>query len=187
MVSVRVFSGLKPGAAGGGFACSGDLGVTPSNPRKDVVRTALMLCLATAGLVAFILGLGDLRRQRNALAQLRWQALNYERRIGVGGALPLNFDPDVVPEGPRKMIKLECLDRESAARLRGSDRPIIVARTVPILRVFGRDGRAVMTFKGGKFTVGWMTLPRFDVLLAAQREFAQSRPPEPARDAPTQP
>jgi hypothetical protein len=27
-----------------------------------------------------------------------------------------------------------------------------------------------MTFKGGKFTVEWMTLPKFDAVYAAQQE-----------------
>ena len=129
-----------------------------------------MLCVATAGLVAFILGLGDFRRQRNALAQVRWQATNYERRIGTGGLLPLNFEPDVPPEGRRRMIPLEWLDHQSAGMLRGSDRPIIVAQTVPILQVFGRNGRAVMIFRAGKFSVEWMALPRFDEVYAAQQE-----------------
>ncbi len=158
--------------------------MNPNSPRKDVVRTAAVLCLAAAGLVAFILGLGDYRRQRNSLAQLRWHATNFERRIGEGGALPLNFEPEVPPEGRQKMIPLESLDRQAAARLRGSDRPILVAQTVPILQVFGRNGRAVMTFNKGKFAVGWMTLPQFDALHAAQQELlrrlAAQKPSEPA-------
>ena len=158
--------------------------MNPNSPRKDVVRTAVVLCLAAAGLVAFILGLGDFRRQRNSLAQVRWHATNFERRIGEGGALPLNFDPEVPPEGRRKMIPLESLDRQAAAKLRGSDGPIIVAQTVPILKVFGRNGRAVMTFRGGKFSVEWMTLPRFDAVYAAQQELlrrlAAEKPSEPA-------
>ena len=129
-----------------------------------------MLLIATGVLVAFILGLGDFRRQRNALAQLRWHANNYERRIGAGGVMPLNFDPDVPPEGQRKMIPLQWLDFASATKLRGGDRPVMVAQTVSILQVFGYDGRAVMTFKGGKFTVEWMTLPQFEALRAAQQE-----------------
>ncbi len=143
-----------------------------------------MLCLATAGVLAFIVGVGDLRRKNNALAQARQHATNFERRIGDGGALPLNFDPDVLPEGRRKMIPLESLDRQAAAKLRGNDRPILVAQTVPILQVFGRNGRAVMTFRGGKFSVEWMTLPRFDAVYAAQQELvrrlAAEKPSEPA-------
>ena len=145
-------------------------GVNPNPSRSDVARTALMLLIATGALVAFILGLGDFRRQRNALAQLRWHANNYERRIGAGGGMPLNFDPDIPPEGQRKMIPLQWLDRASAAKLRDSNRPVMVAQTIPILQVFGYDGRAVMTFKGGKLTVEWMTLPRFEALWAAQQE-----------------
>ena len=161
--------------------------MNPDNPRKDVVRNAVVLCLATAGLVAFILGLGDFRRQRNALAQLRWHATTFERRIGAGGVLPLNFEPDVPPEGRRKMIPLEWLDREAAGKLRGSDRPIIVAQTVSILQVFGRNGRAVMTFRGGKLSVEWMTLPQFDGLYAAQQEFVRRLGAEKASETPNQP
>lgn len=85
--------------------------------------------------------------------------------------MPLNFDPDVSPLGQRKMIPLQWLDRASATKLRGIDRPVMVAQTIPILQVFGYDGRAVMTFKGGKFTVEWMTLPQFEAVWAAQQEF----------------
>lgn len=161
--------------------------MNPNPPRKDVARTAVLLCLATAALVAFILGLGDFRRQRFALAQLRWHADNYERRIGAGGVMPLNFDPDVPPEGQRKMIRLQWLDRASATKLRGSDRPVMVAQTVPIFQVFGYDGRAVMTFKGGKFTVEWMTLPRFDSLYAAQQEVVRRPASESAVETPSIP
>ena len=146
-----------------------------------------MLCLATAGLVAFILGLGDFRRQRNALAQLRWHATNFERRIGAGGVMPLNFDPDVPPEGQRKMIPLQWLDRASAVKLRGGDRPVMVAQTVPVLQVFGYDGRAVMTFKAGKFSVGWMTLPKFDAVYAAQQEFVGGLAVEKPDETPSTP
>ena len=130
----------------------------------------VLLCLATGALVAFILGLGDFRRQRNAMAQLRWHANNYERRIGPGGVMPLNFEPDLSPDGQRQMIPLQWLDRASASKLRGVDRPVMVAQTIPILQVFGYDGRAVMTFKGGKFTVEWMKLSRFNALWAGQQE-----------------
>jgi hypothetical protein len=161
--------------------------VNPNPPRKDATRTALLLLIATGVLVAFILGLGDFRRQRFALDQLRWHANNYERRIGAGGVMPLNFDPDVPPEGQRKMIPLQWLDRASAAKLRGGDRTVIVAQTIPILQVFGYDGRAVMTFKGGKLTVEWMTLPRFEALWAAQKELVDRPAAEKAVDTPTGP
>jgi len=143
-----------------------------------------MLCVASAALVAFILGLGDFRRQRFALAQLRWQANNYERRIGADGVMPLNFEPEIPPVGTRKMIRLEWLDRSSAAKLRDGKGPVIVAQTVPILQVFGYDGRAVMTFKGGKLNVEWMRLPRFNVLWTAQQKTTGPRTSESPVDAP---
>lgn len=161
--------------------------MNPNPPRKDVARTAVLLCLATGALVAFILGLGDFRRQRNALAQLRWHSNNYDRRVGAGGMMPLNFDPDVPPEGQRNMIPLQWLDRTSAAKLRGVDRPVMVAQTIPILQVFGYDGRAVMTFKGGKFTVEWLTLPQFETLWAAQKKLVDRPAADKAVDAPTGP
>jgi hypothetical protein len=146
-----------------------------------------MLCVATAALVAFILGLGDFRRQRFALAQLRWHANNYDSRIGADGVMPLNFDPDVPPVGKRKMIPLQWLDRASAGKLRNANRPVIVAQTVPILQVFGYDGRAVMTFKGGKLTVEWMRLPRFKALWTAQQETIGRVASENAVDVPSIP
>lgn len=161
--------------------------LNPNPPRKDVARTAVLLCLATCALVAFIIGLGDFRRQRNALAQLRWHASYYERRIGVGGVMPLNFDPDVSPEGQRNMIPLQWLEHASASKLRGVDRPVIVAQTIPILQVFGYDGRAVMTFKGGKFTVEWMTLPRFEALWAGQLKVLDRLAAEKAAEMPSVP
>lgn len=157
--------GLRNSASGiTGGAVNSDL------PRRHVARMAVMLLLATGGLVAFILGLGDFRRQQNALSQLRWHASHFERRIGAGDVMPLNFEPEIPPEGPRKMIPLQWLDRASASKLRGVDRPVVVAQTIPILQVFGRDGRAVMTFKGGKFAVEWLTLPRFKALWTEQQE-----------------
>lgn len=161
--------------------------MNPNRPRKDAVRTTLLLLIATGVLVAFILALGDFRRQRFALDQLRWHANNYERRIGAGGMMPLNFDPDVPPEGERKMIPLQWLDRASAAKLRGGDRTVMVAQTIPILQVFGYDGRAVMTFNRGKLAVEWMTLPRFEALWAAQKELVDRLAVEKAVDLPTGP
>jgi len=146
-----------------------------------------MLLIATGVLVAFILGLGDFRRQRFALAQLRWHADNYERRIGVGGVMPLNFDPDIPPEGRQRMIPLESLDRQAAATLRGIDRPILVAQSVPIVQVFGRKGRAVMTFSKGKFAVEWMTLRRFEELWTAQKVLVDRQAAEKAMGTPTKP
>lgn len=158
--------------------------MNPIPPRTHVARKALLLCLASAALVAFILGLGDFRRQRNALAQLRLHANNYERRIGAGGVMPLNFDPDVPPGGQRKMIPLQWLDRASAAKLRGVDRPVMVAQTIPILQVFGYDGRAVMTFKSGKLTVEWMKLPRFEALWTEQKEMLNRSVPDESAETP---
>jgi hypothetical protein len=148
---------------------------------------AMILSLATGALVAFILGLGDFRRQQNALSQLRWHASNFERRIGAGGVMPLNFEPDVPPEGQRKMIPLQWLDRASASKLRSVDRPVMVAQTIPILQVFGYDGRAVLTFKGGKFAVEWMTPPRFDALWTGQQEVLNSLSAEKAVEPPSGP
>ncbi len=162
-------------------------GLNPNPPRKSVARAALLLTLATAALVAFILGLGDFRRQRNALAQMHWHASIYERRIGVGGVMPLNFEPDTAAGAERRMIPLQFLDHASAVRLRSSDKPVMVAQTIPITQVFGKDGRAVMTFKGGKFAVEWMTLAQFDALWAAQQGVVSRLEAEKAGEAPRVP
>jgi hypothetical protein len=52
--------------------------------------------------------------------------------------------------------------------LREADRPVLAAWTVPILRFFGRDGRAAILFSHGRFEVKWMTLAEFEEAKALQ-------------------
>lgn len=131
-----------------------------------------MLVLAVLGLAAFILGLGDIRRQRYAMEQVRVHAAAFQRRVSESGTLPLNLEPETPPQGGEKLIPLEWLDRESAGRFRGLPGPVIVVQTVPVLRTLGPDGRAVVRFDQGRFEVGWMTLKQFDEAIAAQRRSA---------------
>ncbi len=163
-----------PSAGGRDFSPSAPAVPTPQpiltakRSSKPALRSAAYLVIATLGLVAFILGLGDLRRQRNAVAQAKWHAGVFQARVGEGKALPLNLAPETPPEGAAQMIRLESLPHDAAMNLRGTTQPIIAAWTAPVLQVLRRDGRAVLLFHEGRFEVRWMTLRRFEELRARQ-------------------
>lgn len=142
--------------------------------RRSLLKSSIYLVLAFAGLISFILGLGDLRRQRYALEQARWHAANFQKRVGDGGLLPLNLEPPPPPSGASQMIALEWPDHAAASALREKSGRIIVARTVPITQILRRDGRAVIAFEKGRFDVQWLPLSATD-------------PPLPAQSAPTNP
>lgn len=132
--------------------------------RKSPLQSTAVLLIAFLGLVAFILGLGDFRRQRYAVEQARWHAANYQRRTGEGGLLPLNLEPETPPGGANQMIALEWLDRQAATAARQRRGRVIVAQTVPITQVLRRDGRAVIFFQDGRFDAAWLSLAQFDAL-----------------------
>lgn len=138
--------------------------------RRSLGRSAAYLAMASLGLLLFILGLGDYRRQRNSLEQAKWHAAVYQRRLSDGSALPLNLEPEMPPEDAPPMIKWEFLDRDAARALRGGGEAIIAAHTAPVLQVLRRDGRAVVFFKDGRFEVRWVPLGLFETLSAAQRK-----------------
>jgi len=143
----------------------------PTRPgERRVFQSLLILILGVGAVLAFICLLGDIRRQHNAMGQMKWHAATYQKRLGDGATLPLNFIPDVAPDQLPKMIQLEFLSAEESRKLRGSDRPILVAQTAPLTRVLAPDGRGVVIFEKGAFRVEWMDLPQFDRLFAGQKE-----------------
>ena len=132
--------------------------------RKSPLQSTAVLVIAFLGLVSFILGLGDFRRQRYAVEQARWHAANYQRRMAEGSLLPLNLEPETPPGGATQMIALEWLDRQAALAARQRRGRIIVAQTAPISQVIRRDGRAVIFFQDGRFDVAWLSLAQFNAL-----------------------
>jgi hypothetical protein len=136
--------------------------------RKRIIRSAIRLTTASAFLIVFILFLGDLRRQERAMNQCRWHATTLTSRLGPAGTLPMNLEPIESPQRVTGMLRLEWLDRDQARALRDLNTRRIVAQTVPILQVVGRDGRGVIVFDDGQFEVIWMTLSEFDKVVAMQ-------------------
>lgn len=132
--------------------------VTQPGSKRSLFKSSVYLVLASAGLISFILGLGDIRRQRYALEQARWHAANFQKRVGEGGLLPLNLEPESPPPGASQMIALEWPDHQAAAAMREKKGRIIVAKTVPITQILRRDGRAVIAFENGRFDAQWMPL-----------------------------
>ncbi len=136
--------------------------------RQRIIRSAIRLTAASACLIVFILFLGDLRRQERALNQCHWHASTLTSRLGPGNALPMNLEPIESPQRETGMLRLEWLDRDQVRALRDLNTRRIVAQTVPILQVVGRDGRGVIVFDDGQFEVTWMTLSEFDKAVAMQ-------------------
>lgn len=138
-----------------------DAVLTRTRTRTSPLRSAVLLLVALTGLVCFILGLGDVRRQRYAVEQARGHAAQYQQRVGDGGMLPLNLEPAPPPDGVRPMISLEWPDHRTAGVLRERSGRILVAQTVRISQSLRRDGRAVIFFEKGRFDAGWMTEAEF--------------------------
>jgi hypothetical protein len=145
-----------------------------AKPRKPARPSALWLVVGALALFIFINALGDWRRKHNAIAQARWYADALASRLGEAQTLPLNFEPDV-PEHLREgFFKMEWLSTDDARHLRGEKTPILVARTVPLPIVTGRDGRAVVWFRDGRFEPQWLSLDEFDQAQKTQEALLRS-------------
>lgn len=138
-----------------------DAALTQTRTRPSPLRSALLLLIALGGLVCFILGLGDIRRQRYAVEQARWHAAQFQKRVGDGGLLPLNLEPEAAPTGVTQMIPLQWPDHQAASALRERTGKILVAQSVRISQSIRSDGRAVIFFDKGRFEAVWMTEPEF--------------------------
>jgi len=136
--------------------------------RLSILRSVIVLAVATIALFVFILGQGDARRRQRAMEQAQWHANTLSKRVGESGVLPLNLEPEPAPG--RQTDMLESLSRQEARYLRQSDRRVIVAQTTPVLRVFAPAGRAVIFFQHGRFDVEWLTVAQFDELHAQQQD-----------------
>ena len=145
-------------------------GALPAARRRvRILSSVVLLLLAAATLIVFIGVLGDIRRQSNALLQAERHAATYAGRAEGTGILPLNLEPEAQDESGAGMIPIEWLGPDEARLLRKCRERVIVARTVPVVKAMGRNGRAVVFFRNGQFDVEWVTLSEFDELHTAQR------------------
>jgi hypothetical protein len=142
---------------------------TVPTPTKSppLLRSVVFLLLSAGALLIFIALLGDWRREHNILAQVEAHAAEYATRMSEGGVVPLNLELNVSRD-PKSRLMDAWLSPDEARMLRGADRRILAAWTVPMPRVLGADGRGVIFFELGRFNVEWVPLHQFDVLLAGQ-------------------
>jgi hypothetical protein len=134
------------------------------------------LLLLTGVLFVFIAWLGDWRRRHNIETLLKDQVQEYVRRSSDGGLLPLNVKPELAMN-PESRLFEGWLGADEARVLRSQDQEIMVAWTVPLLRVLGRDERGVIFFQKGQFDVRWLTLSAFAELREKQSARIRSIPP----------
>lgn len=145
-----------------------DATTAPTPPqRPPLLRSVVLLLISAGALLIFIALLGDWRREHNILAQLEAHAAEYASRMSEGGVVPLNLELNISRD-PKSRLMDAWLSPDEARILRGADRRILAAWTVPMLRVLGADGRGVIFFAHGRFNVEWVPLKQFDVLLAEQ-------------------
>lgn len=126
------------------------------------------LVIATVAVLLAIAAVGDIHHHQQAMDQARWHAGVLASRLGPNKTLPLNLEPEPVPERRSGMFALETLTTQQAAKLRGHTGALIVAQTVPQPMRLAPDGRAVIIFKNGEFHVEWMTLNQFTERMQSQ-------------------
>lgn len=135
--------------------------------RRSPLRAVVPLLLLTGVLLVFIAWLGDWRRKHNIETLLNGQVQEYVKRTNDAGLLPLNLKPDM-PLDPQSRLFEGWLTADEARVLRSSDQEVMVAWTVPLLRVLGRDERGVIYFHRKQFDVRWLPLAAFGELHAKQ-------------------
>ena len=142
---------------------------TPLRPRS-LLRSVLVVGLIAVALVVFTFLLGDVRRRHIVLAQAERYTDELQSRVFAPGLLPLNLEIEIPPHLRTRAYAAKFLSRQDAHTLRGTDRRIIAAYTVPIARTLAPDGRGVVFFEEGRFATDWLTLDEFDRLAAEQAE-----------------
>ena len=145
-----------------------DSGLNSRMPRnRSPLRTLIPLLIFTLILLIFIAWLGDWRRRHNVQTLMTGQAQAYSSLTTDAGLLPLNLQPALPLDPPSRIINA-WLGPDEARMLRGADHEVMVAWTVPLVRALGRNERAVIFFRQGRFEVRWLHLREFDALFAKQ-------------------
>jgi len=137
--------------------------------RASIGRRIFTLTVATIALVVFIILLGDVRRERVAVAQAQWFADMLHKQMGESTTLPVNVAPHAVADDARRLAALDWLTRDEIRHLRNLPGPIIVAHTQPVPRVLLSDGRAAVLHESGKLQSRWVSSSEFESMFAWQR------------------
>lgn len=135
-----------------------------------MLKSVVVLAVATVALLGFMLALRDLRWRQRAMEQAQWHADILAERVGDAGVLPLNLGRTPTPGQTGTGLRLERLSRPEARVLRDSDQRVLVAQIIAPRLTLARDGKAVVLFEDGRFVVEWLTLSELERVRAAQRE-----------------
>jgi|GEM_PF-2368480 len=133
--------------------------------RRRIIRSVVVLVVATGALVAFILVMGDLRRYKVAMGMVDLYVDQVSVRIRQQRELPidLSLHADKVTDAFSAASKnIEWLTRDEAWLMRQSDGPVMTAWTKPVHRRFLEDGRAVVFFEDGALQSVWLTPAAFE-------------------------
>ena len=136
--------------------------------RRSTFRSLLLLAVASATLIVFILAIGDLRRKQNLLAQGQETVVELQGRVSSDGLLPSNLEPSSRTFSGGAVLSFNWLEPDKARALRASDRAVVAAYSNPILIALYWDGRVVVIFERGRFRTEWIANNEFDALLQAQ-------------------
>lgn len=130
--------------------------------RHSLASMAVRLLIGLTAILVLLSIFRDVRRKHEVVKLAEQYAAALSTRMGETGALPLLLEPHTDRLRRTRTYRFEWLSPDDARRARSLTDPIIVAQSVPHLRFWGDNGRAVVLFDGGRFRVEWMDLSEFD-------------------------
>lgn len=138
--------------------------------RLSIPHMIILLLIVAVVFIGFNFLLGDYRRKQNAIAQAQMHAQHYTRLAGESGLLPLNLQPKIEDDEITKMFRMEWLNSLQVRKHRNSHSPVIIAQTIELPLFLSSNGRAVILYHEGKYTVQWMTSSEFNQNISQQQE-----------------
>jgi hypothetical protein len=134
---------------------------SPAARRSAVRRSLWWRAITVVVLVVFVCFVGDYRRRHIAMSQMERYASALGAQIGTSGVVPLNVNPDDLLGADDQPIDMETLSRDQVRCLRAKNQPILIAWSVCLTQVLGRNGRATVSYESGQAVPAWVTEDRF--------------------------
>jgi len=147
---------------------------SPARRRSAIRRSIGVRILAAIVVVAFVCYVGDMRRRGNAMAQMQRYAETLNVAIGESGVVPLNLDGAEWLGADNIPIDMTTLSRTEIGCLRGQDSPMMIAWTVRLVQVLGVNGRAIVSYGGGRVEPSWVGESQFEALTASQHDLLRT-------------
>lgn len=140
--------------------------------RRRIIRSLIFLIAASLALALSIMVMGDMRHYRVAMNAGRTYIDQVSQRVGQQRQLPLNlrFDESVDDDATVFIRNFEWLTRDQAYLLRRTKRRVIAAHSSPVRRWLLVDGRVVVFFQDGEFSLEWLSLPGFEAVWQTQSD-----------------